>query len=384
MQGNRYKTLIATSFFLNSYYYITAKYSMKGFLFLIFIIIYNITISFSQVSAPKYSNEFLNLGVGARALGMGTTQVSSVQDVTAGYWNPAGLLQIKEKYDIGFMHAEYFAGIAKYDYLGFATPIDSMSHLGFSLIRFGIDDIPDTRFLYDASGAINYNNIRFFSAVDYAFLISYARENQWVKGLNIGANFKIIRRVVGDFANAWGFGFDVGAHYKLKKWNFGLMARDITGTFNAWTHNTDLVRTVYQQTGNAIPTNSKEITLPRLILGVSRSFLITRKLECMPTMDLVINFDGKRNVLVKTNFTSFDPTVGLELNYAKIVFLRAGVRNIQQVENFEGKKYYSIQPDFGLGIAIYKFNIDYALTNIASQGEGLFSHIFSVRFAFSD
>jgi hypothetical protein len=55
-------------------------------------------------------------------------------------------------------------------FVGFAMPIDShQSHLGFSAIRFGVDDIPDTRFLYDANGAINYDNIRFFSAADYAF-----------------------------------------------------------------------------------------------------------------------------------------------------------------------------------------------------------------------
>ena len=40
----------------------------------------------------KYSNEFLNIGAGARGLAMGSAQVASVNDGTAGYWNPAGLL----------------------------------------------------------------------------------------------------------------------------------------------------------------------------------------------------------------------------------------------------------------------------------------------------
>jgi hypothetical protein len=159
-----------------------------------------------QVSAPKYSNEFLSIGVGARALGMSNSVVSNVSDGTAAYWNPSGLLGISDKYEVTLMHAEYFAGIANYDFVGFAMPIDSISHFGFSAIRFGVDDIPDTRFLYDANGAINYDNIRFFSAADYAFLFTYARRLKILGGIQVGANFKVIYRNVGAFANAWGFG----------------------------------------------------------------------------------------------------------------------------------------------------------------------------------
>ncbi|MEM9982244.1 MAG: hypothetical protein AAF734_07095, partial [Bacteroidota bacterium] len=162
-------------------------------------------------NTPKYSNEFLNIGVGARALGMASAQTAVANDVTAGYWNPAGLLNIEDKYQGTLMHAEYFAGIAQYDYLAFATPVDSNSHIGVSIIRFGVDDIPDTRFLYDINGAINYNNITFFSSADYAFLLSYARRSNLIKGLQLGANFKIVHRQAGDFATAWGFGLDAGA-----------------------------------------------------------------------------------------------------------------------------------------------------------------------------
>ncbi|MEM9390541.1 MAG: hypothetical protein AAGA02_08705, partial [Bacteroidota bacterium] len=94
-----------------------------------------------QTSAPKYSNEFLAIGVGARGLAMSGNQVATVNDATAGYWNPAGLLKSANKYELSIMHAEYFAGIAKYDYVAFSTPIDTVSHLAASIIRFAIDDI---------------------------------------------------------------------------------------------------------------------------------------------------------------------------------------------------------------------------------------------------
>ena len=204
---------------------------------------------------------------------MSNSVVSNVSDGTAAYWNPAGLLNIKDKYEISLMHSEYFSGIANYDFLGFAIPIDTISHISLSIIRFGIDDIPDTRFLYDANGSVNYDNIQFFSASDYAFILSYARKLGILGGINIGGNFKVVHRTVGAFANSWGFGLDVGAQKTIGSWEFGLMLRDITGTFNAWSHNTEMVEDIYTLTGNVIPVSTLEVTLPRAIFGITKNFI---------------------------------------------------------------------------------------------------------------
>lgn len=340
---------------------------------------------YAQVSTPKYSNEFLTIGAGARALGMAGTQTAITPDVTAGYWNPAGLTAIQHKYELGLMHAEYFAGIAKYDYGSFATIIDSASTLGVSVIRFAVDDIPDTRFLYDASGRINYDNIRFFSAADYAFLFSYARRTPWVQGLSVGANFKIIHRNVGNFANAWGFGLDAAARYELNTWRFGLMLHDITGTFNAWSHNSALVMDVYTQTNNRIPDNSIEMTLPRATLGAGKAFRIFNdRFGLLAAADFNMTLDGKRNVLLKSDFISVDPSLGIELDYVKIVFFRLGAGHVQEVKNFDGTTYRTFQPDFGLGIRISKVFVDYALTDIGDRSESLYSHVFSLKVSFGD
>src|ERR1700750_15436 len=71
----------------------------------------------------KYSNEFLNIGAGARGLAMGSAQVASVNDGTAGYWNPAGLVGVKDNPQLNLMHSEYFAGIGKYDYANLVLPL---------------------------------------------------------------------------------------------------------------------------------------------------------------------------------------------------------------------------------------------------------------------
>ncbi|HSZ71566.1 MAG TPA: PorV/PorQ family protein [Cytophagaceae bacterium] len=342
--------------------------------------------SLAQITAPKYSNEFLAIGVGARGMAMSNVQAALVDDVTSGYWNPAGLTRMKHKYEAALMHAEYFAGIAKYDYGAVAMQVDSSSAVGLSVIRFGVDDIPDTRYLFDSdgnnNGQINYNNLRYFSSSDYAFILTYGRKIHKIKGLSLGANFKVIYRNAGDFANAWGFGLDAGAQLHRKKWLFGLMLRDVTGTFNAWTYNPDLVQDVYAKTGNAIPQNSIEVTLPRIIGGVARSFQLSKKIGLTASTDLIFTFDGQRNTVVHTSFVSIDPAVGLEANYKKIVFLRAGIGNVQQVQSFNNKTYTSVQPNFGVGIKIYKFTIDYALTNIGDVSESLYSNVFSVKFSF--
>lgn len=329
--------------------------------------------------APKYSNEFLNIGVGARALAMAGTSTALVDDVTAGYWNPAGLLNVKPKYQAALMHAEYFAGIAQYDYAGFATPVDSNSHIALTIIRFGVDDIPDTRFIYDVNGALNYNNVQFFSAADYAFQVSYAKHLPKLKNLQLGGNFKVIYRQAGDFATAWGFGLDAGAMLKLGKWQIGAMARDVTGTFTAWSHNLALIYTIYAQTNNPIPQNSVEITVPKLNIGLSRYFVIKEKFGLVPAFELQNTFDGRRNTMFYSNIVSLSPALGLEMDYKKLVFLRVGAGNFQKIKNFDGSTYNSIQMNFGVGFRIKRFAIDYALTDVVSSDAGLYSHIFSVK-----
>jgi hypothetical protein len=337
---------------------------------------------YTQDNTPKYSNEFLAIGVGARALGMANAQVGITDDVTSAYWNPAGLTDIADKYEVSLMHASYFAGIANYDYVGFAMPVDSSNFIAFSLIRFAVDDIPDTRFLYDANGAINYDNIRYFSAADYAFLFSYARKLKVLKGLQLGGNFKVIHRSAGEFANAWGFGLDAGAKLRVGHWFFGAMFRDIFGTFTAWTHNPDLLADVYTQTGNTIPENSIEITVPRLVLSAGYDFKFGDKIGLLLALDLETTFDGKRNTLLKSNFASVDPRFGLELDYQKTAFLRLGIGNIQEIKNFDQSTSTTLQPNFGLGVKVKFVTIDYALTDIGDLSEGLYSHIFSIKAGF--
>lgn len=358
--------------------------SIQKYLYILILVIITGMPSFCQDdSTPKYSNEFLAIGVGARGLGMANAQVSVVDDVTAGYWNPAGLTRIKEDYSFSLMHASYFAGIANFDYAAFATPIDEKSVMGISFIRFGVDDIPDTRFLFDADGTLNYSNVRSFSAADYALILSYASKVPKIEGLTAGANFKVIHRNVGVFANAWGFGLDAGIQYQKKNWQFGANLRDVTGTYNVWAFNSETVKEVFDQTGNEVPETSTEITLPRLLLGLGHSFTIKDKVGILWTMDADVTFDGKRNTVIKSDFASIDPKIGLEIDYKKMIFVRGGIGSIQEIKDFDSSTTTTFQPNFGIGFKLGVFSLDYALTDIGDQSEALYSNVFSVKIAFN-
>ena len=358
-------------------------YKFTKYLFF-FVILLAAHLATAQISAPKYSNEFLNIGVGGRALGMANVQVSVADDATAGYWNPAGLLQLKNKHNVALMHSELFAGIVKNDFAAFALPLDKNSALGFSLIRTGVDDIADTRRLKNHEyGYYQYDSIRFFSVADYAFLVSYARNSSLIKGLRVGANAKIIYRNVGVFATAWGFGLDAGAQLQRGDWQFGVMARDITSTFNAWSHNPEEVKYTQLLTDSTsvLPKNSIELTLPRLVVGVARTITLPKNLSLLLAADLDFTFDGRRNVPISTQLISIDPKIALELNYNQIIFIRAGVNNFQQIQNFDQSQSWQFQPNFGVGVATSGLKLDLALSKIADNAN-VSSIIISLGYSF--
>ncbi|MBS1662990.1 MAG: PorV/PorQ family protein [Bacteroidetes bacterium] len=350
-----------------------------------------VTGSFIHLSATaqftKYSNEFLNIGAGARGMSMAGAQVASVSDGTAGYWNPAALANIRDNPQLNLMHAEYYAGVGKYDFANLTLPLkDNKRTIGLTLLRFAVDDIPNTIFLVQPDGTVNFDNITTFSSADYAFIFSLAQRADFGKDkhFNFGANAKIIRRTAGDFASAWGFGFDVAAQLSGNRWKIGALAKDVTTTFNAWSFSlNEQIRQVFYETQNEIPGKSTELTAPQLLLGGSYDFRLTKKLNLLVEADAYVTFDGRRNTVISTNPVSVEPRLGLELSFKDVFFVRGGVNNFQKVlddrDTLNQKKIWIYQPSVGAGFKVGDVQIDYAFTNLANQSYPLYTHVFSVR-----
>ncbi|RZK11914.1 MAG: PorV/PorQ family protein [Flavobacterium sp.] len=320
----------------------------------------------------------MNIGVDAAALGMSNAVVASTTDVNSGYWNPAGLVNLEDG-QVALMHASYFANIAQYDYAAYAKPIDDRSAWGISMIRFGVDDIMNTTQLIDGDGNIDYNRISLFSTADYGFTFSYARRLP-VPGFQYGINAKVIRRVIGDFANSWGFGFDFGLQFERDDWHVGLMLRDITTTYNIW----NIDEEEYQKIANAIPgenqepPESTEITLPKAQLGISKKFEFHNDMSLLAATNLNMRFE-QTNDIISTKAVSIDPALGFELGYTDLVFVRAGVGNFQNVLQIDGSEKVNFQPNIGLGFKYKGIQIDYALTDLGDQSAALYSNVFSVK-----
>ena len=324
----------------------------------------------------------MNIGVDASSISMSGAVTSSINDVNSGYWNPAGLTAV-EQGEISLMHSNYFANIANYNYVAYAKPIDNQSAIGLSMIRFGVDDILDTTQLIDDQGNINYDRINLFSAVDYGFIISYARK-MLTKEISYGINTKIIRRIIGDFASSWGFGLDIGLQLKTSNnWRFGLMARDISTTYNSWSINEtrliDIQNAIDGQ--NQDVPNSTEITIPKIQLGISKLHNINYDYSLLTSFDLIMKFEQNNN-LISSEFVSINPAIGLELGYTDSVFFRLGIGNFQNEIGFDNSTNLTFQPNFGLGFKFNNLEIDYAFTDIGDQSVALYSNIFSLKIDF--
>ncbi|WP_353777911.1 PorV/PorQ family protein [Winogradskyella sp. 3972H.M.0a.05] len=350
----------------------------------LFIVLAFVTLISTAQTTRKYSNEFMNIGVDAAALGMSNAVVSQTGDVNSGYWNPAGLINMEDN-QIALMHSSYFANIANYNYAAFGMPLDDQSAVAVSLIRFGVDDILDTTQLIDDQGNINFDRVSTFSTADYGLTFSYSRKLLLKEGLSYGINAKVIRRIIGDFANSWGFGLDAGIQYHSQSdWKFGIMARDITTTYNSWS----IDEGKFEQISGAIDGQNQElpetteITIPKLQIGVSKKWIFHYDYSLEAAMNLNVRF-AENNDIISTSFASINPALGFEFGYIDLVYLRGGVGNFQNELQIDNSEELTFQPTFGVGFKYKGIHIDYAFTDIGDQSAALYSNVFSLKLDFS-
>tara|TARA_B100000902_G_scaffold395993_2_gene455807 strand:- start:1589 stop:2647 length:1059 start_codon:yes stop_codon:yes gene_type:complete len=345
------------------------------------LVLFFLNSNFYLFSQFKYSNEFLQIGAGARSISLSKAVVASCSNSSSVYWNPSSLVDLDNK-EIELMHGSYFSGILNFDQLSYATKIEDDNALGFMILRLGIDDIKNTINLIDNQGNINYDQIELFSSADYAFFFSFAKKNA-ISGFDLGLNTKLIYRHIGDFANSIGFGFDFSSQKRIKEWKFAAIVRDIFSTYNSWYFSLDDIEQTFIDTDNDLPNNSTEITLPSLQAGVNKEYKINKYLSANTELDFILRFDGERNTLYSNKIISFSPMIGSEIVYSDLAYFRMGLGNVIKNQDFDYNNFYSVQPNLGVGFVFDSFKIDYALTNLTNISADLYSNIISVGYEFN-
>ena len=338
----------------------------------------------------KYGADFLAGGVDARALGMGGAYVGLADEVSAGYWNPAGLRGLSYP-EISYMHVERFAGAVSFDYGGVAMPITARSTVGVSVFRSGVNDIVNTLSAWNPDRGQPLpgykNRITRFSAADWALFVSYSR--QVSDPLSVGVNFKGIRRSIGDFAGAWGYSMDVSARYRTGPYRFGAVIRDVTTMLQSWSVNPDAFKVnctnpideepfdaclnddgsliednaaryqaVFDQ---RIPQGGTALVLPVARLGSGAVWPVGDGHEVTVGLDLDVAVDGQRAFVPNIGDVSFHPRLGMAFRYAGVVELRGGIQRLQIGDPIG----VDVTPSVGAGLDLEQVSVDFSFGDFA-------------------
>jgi hypothetical protein len=282
----------------------------------------------SAVHSQKYAGEFMALGGGARAMGMGGSFIAVANDVTATFWNPAGLAAIPSfiaspgDWQMSMMHSERFGDLIDYNFVSIVFPLAGRSAgWGLTLVHMGIDDIPITPdLILNSDGdaiyepeigerlGFDFRTIPYESANDYALFLSYAEALSFG---SFGASMKFIRNDQVTGVSSVGIGLDIG-FLRRNVWrdlDFGMKLQDVTGTYITWS------------------TGKREFIYPAIKVGVAYPVMIRgMSSKIIIAADGDFRFENRQDASqLWIGRASADFHVGAELVIRDIVFLRGGV-----------------------------------------------------------
>jgi len=310
----------------------------------------------AQFVNAKYGGDFLSIGAGARALGMGSAYVAVADEVTAAYWNPAGLNGITN-YQGSYMHSERFNGVVSFDYAGFVFPANNRGVLALSIFRQGIDNIKNTLNVYnDANGIPDPSQITTFSATDMAVYLTYA--NVLNEKLNWGVSAKVVNSHLGSFADAWGYSLDIGIQKRTADLSWGVNLMDATTLMKFWSVDQTALANIGDVFGDDIPQGQNERVLPTLKAGVAKQFRLPN-LVVTTAADMDVRFDGRKAFYLNTGDISYEPNIGAEFSYKELVHVRAGLTQFS-TDTLSSKLY--VNPTIGAGITIGMVQVDYGFS----------------------
>ena len=272
---------------------------------------------------------FVDIGFGAKPVGLGGAFVGLADDVNSVIWNPAGLSNVHSK-QVSFTYTRQL-NLINYHYLAAAMPLSSESGIGIAVIGSG------DKALREYTLQTSYGQKLYNFYVGASFKVRFATfgnnklsESDYVIFEPDEISEGLSNQVKGD---AFGVGLDLGLLYKIQeKVTVGLLLKDIYSP-------------VYWNSSNDNPVNKPQGSYDELvpfeaILGSSIHIID----------ELLVTADYAPAIYEDAN-NKFRG--GVQGNIFNVVFLRAGFQ--QFLNDVEDEKY-----SLGLGLKIGTKNLQFA------------------------
>jgi opacity protein-like surface antigen len=285
------------------------------------------------------SAQFLKIGAGARALGMGGTAAGVTGDISSIYWNPATLARLNVNSELTFNHAEWLADI-NYDFVAGILPIGDLGMFGFSVVSMTVPDEPVR------SEQFPEGDGRFWDANALAIGITYSKA--LTDRFSIGFTAKYISESVWS-ESATGFAIDVGTLYNSPIDGLTLGASISNFGTNMKLDGRDLY---FNEDPNGdpgsgpnnIPSQYRAESYPLPLsfrIGVAWDIDVAEEIRVTPAVDATHPNDNTEYV-----------NAGLEAAWREIVFARVGYKSLWLRDSEQGLTW-------GLGV-------HYGITNVGT------------------
>jgi long-subunit fatty acid transport protein len=296
--------------------------------------------------AGTSSLQFLKIGVGGRATGMGETFIAVADDISALYWNPAGLMQF-EGNGVHFTHSEWLVDL-NHEFFGGVYKLGNNNAFGISVISLNTPSMQKTT-EFQPGGTGEY-----FKYGDLGIGLTYAK--RLTEQFSFGLTFRYVEETLAELKMR-GFMFDLGTYY----WT-GLSNTRFAVTISNFGPQVKPSGSVTTSTGGTL-SEFQQFPPPTMFrIGFAYDPIDNKTNKLTTSIQLNHPNDNAENL-----------NLGAEYSYKNFLFLRGGYKFNVDSEDF------TAGVGFKTPISITKTSIDYSIANFKDLG---FTHRISINLMF--